>query len=91
MVLTKKTSTKENMIGIKYFSVKFILLSFCWLHQVKSNHVKDNQDNKNGFKVSSKYLIEGKVFPFNDDLFDSNWLISTRVIVNYGQYLGFLK
>ena len=37
------------------------------------------------------YSIEGKVFPVNEIPLDEEWFASTRVLVNHGQYLGFMR
>lgn len=39
---------------------------------------------------SARYLIEGRVFP-PDDLDSTNWQVDTRVHVNSGEYIGFIK
>jgi hypothetical protein len=70
---------------------KLILLLINLINQVNSNTIKDGEYNDSDLKSSYTYSIEGKVFPFGDEPIDAKWLTSTRVIVNYGQYLGFIK
>lgn len=37
------------------------------------------------------YRIEGKVFPIDGLTITNSFLVDTKVIVNYGQYYGYLK
>jgi hypothetical protein len=40
--------------------------------------------------TTESYSVEGKVFP-PDSYVTSNWQISTRVLVNGGDFVGFLR
>ena len=40
----------------------------------------------------TKFQIEGKVsMPKNDPKLDKNWQANTRILVNYGQHIGFVQ
>ncbi|XP_060523902.1 ER membrane protein complex subunit 7 homolog [Cylas formicarius] len=40
---------------------------------------------------SGRYTIEGRVFPLSDQVSQSNWQATTRIHVNGGEYIGFVK
>ena len=42
-------------------------------------------------KHSSIHTIEGRVFPSPNSSITPSWFIATRIIVNYGQFIGFMK
>uniref|UniRef100_T1JYR1 ER membrane protein complex subunit 7 beta-sandwich domain-containing protein n=2 Tax=Tetranychus urticae TaxID=32264 RepID=T1JYR1_TETUR len=42
-------------------------------------------------KQSSFHTIEGRIFPSPNSSITPSWFTSTRIIVNYGQFIGFMK
>lgn len=62
------------------FSLLFLLLS---CSRVYSENVIDSSD------ISDKYTIEGNVHP--PDIITPEWLLSTKVLVNGGDRIGFLR
>lgn len=50
-----------------------------------SNSLEEGND-------SSRYTIEGRVFPLSDyQTSQTNWQTSTRILVNGGEYIGFVR
>ncbi|XP_074595006.1 ER membrane protein complex subunit 7 [Brevipalpus obovatus] len=45
----------------------------------------------NGHRSLATYTIEGKVFPSPNASITAEWFTDTKVIVNYGQYLAFMR
>lgn len=45
----------------------------------------------NGHRSVATYTIEGKVFPSPNSSITAEWFTDTKVIVNYGQYLAFMR
>lgn len=66
------------------------LLATLFLKQYLCN--EEGSEGQNDLaKSTSLYSIEGKVFPLPNATISSEWFTFTRIIVNYGQYLGFMK
>jgi hypothetical protein len=76
------TSTKLLL----FISIIVILIDLiiCNNNNLEQNIITDNSINR--------YAIEGKVIPFSE-LSQSliHFMTNTKIIVNYGQYLAFLK
>lgn len=62
------------------FTLVALLFSF---YRVYSENIIDSPD------VSDKYTIEGSVHP--PDVISPEWLLSTKVLVNGGERIGFLR
>lgn len=62
------------------FTLVTLLFSF---YRVYSENIIDSPD------VSDKYTIEGSVHP--PDVISPEWLLSTKVLVNGGERIGFLR
>lgn len=61
------------------FTLIVILLGFAHVVQSEADEV-----------TTETYIVDGKVFP-PDSYIASNWQISSRVLVNGGDFVGFLK
>lgn len=73
---------------IVMISLLFLILpSFCWT-QEGVVHINEQPPT---VKSSGLYSIEGKIFPAPNVSISSSWFTATRIIVNYGQFLGFMK
>lgn len=58
----------------------------------QSEEATDVEQNKQIELNYAKYnTIEGKVFFPYELPFSSNWITETRIVVNYGDYYGFIK
>lgn len=69
-----------------------IYVSICLvLHLARCLGKEDTGENSNEPRSSTLYSIEGRVFSQPNSSISSDWFTSTRIIVNYGQYLGFMK
>lgn len=68
------------------FCVLIILLEY-------SNSIYgDNSLEDEGDVAANKYTIEGRVFPLSDyAVTQPNWQANTRIHVNGGEYIGFVK
>ncbi|XP_015786161.1 ER membrane protein complex subunit 7 homolog [Tetranychus urticae] len=56
--------------------------------QEGSIHVSEQSTNT---KSTGLYTIEGKIFPPPNVSITPSWFTSTRIIVNYGQFLAFMR
>ena len=48
----------------------------------------NNTEDENG---KERYVIEGKIYPLGPPITQANWQSNTKIHVNGGEYLGFLK
>lgn len=66
----------------RYLILSFVvLISLIYKVYGETSIVEDN--------VSSKYVIEGRVFPLSDyQVSNTNWQSVTRVHINGGQHIG---
>ncbi|KAF7265636.1 ER membrane protein complex subunit 7 [Rhynchophorus ferrugineus] len=69
----------------KYLVLSFVVvISLIYEIYGETGIVEDNG--------SSKYIIEGRIFPLSDyQTSNTNWQSATRVHVNGGQHIGFVK
>ena len=72
-------------LNVILINVSFILIKLLSIECNDSTEVNPSDSQR-------FYAIEGKVIPFVDMSHSMNqFLTNTKIIVNYGQYYGFLK
>lgn len=71
--------------------IVFAFLVLCSTAFANEEDSGDQIQVSGGRGLSSLYSLEGKVIIPPDLEVSPQWLAATRVIVNYGEYLGFLK
>ncbi|KAI4467384.1 hypothetical protein MML48_2g00014150 [Holotrichia oblita] len=73
------------MMHLKY---AFFYLTITTLQQtIYGNNLNNNEDEND----RERHVIEGKVFPLDVPYTQPNWQANTRIHVNGGEYLGFVK
>ncbi|KAI4467381.1 hypothetical protein MML48_2g00007709 [Holotrichia oblita] len=76
---------RKNMMHLKY---AFFYLTITTLQQtIYGNNLNNNEDEND----RERHVIEGKVFPLDVPYTQPNWQANTRIHVNGGEYLGFVK
>lgn len=73
------------MFKLQYlFPYLFIISSHNFINANNLNNGEDENDRE-------RYVIEGKVFPLDAPYTQPNWQTNTKIHVNGGEYLGFVK
>ncbi|KAB0803905.1 hypothetical protein PPYR_00875 [Photinus pyralis] len=67
----------------------FLILSVVFVSYLKAVSSESNLEDDN--ETQGRYLIEGKVFPMELPFTPPNWQANTRLHVNGGEYIGFVK
>lgn len=66
----------------------FLIILLGCLNNVKSENGLEDENDLN----ANKYAIEGRVFPLSDyTVTQPNWQANTRIHVNGGEFIGFVK
>lgn len=71
---------------MNFFAISAIFFYIFTIIQV--NCLDGNLEEENG---SGRYTIEGKVYPMDPPFVQPNWQANTKIHVNGGEYLGFVK
>lgn len=71
-------------MSIKQFIASLLTICVCCALQVYA----DNLDEEN---ESGRYTIEGRVYPMDPPFNQPNWQTNTKIHINGGEYLGFVK
>nr|CAD7438177.1 unnamed protein product [Timema bartmani] len=77
-----------SQLGFYFVSKNTLGLHLRSSQRLKEFFVKSDLDIESS---DDRYTIDGKVFPPDTYVSNSNWQSLTRVLVNGGEYLGFLK
>lgn len=64
-----------------------IVLLLCSFHHIGLTLEVNNEEESD----SGRFTIEGKVYPMDPPFTQLNWQVSTKIHVNGGEYLGFVK
>lgn len=68
-----------------------LVLFFIYLVMVHAETDESESTQVSGGRTLSLYSLEGKIVPPPDVEVTPQWLAATRVIVNYGEFLGFMR
>lgn len=73
------------MANLKYIFLCITILALQVV--IKADVLNSNEDEND----RERYVIEGKVFPLDAPFTQPNWQTNTKIHINGGEYLGFLR
>ncbi|XP_063921639.1 ER membrane protein complex subunit 7 [Zophobas morio] len=72
---------------MEYFSLRHLFLLLAIHNNCVFSQVSSEDESETG-----RYVIEGRIFPLSDyQTSQANWQANTRILVNGGEYIGFVK
>lgn len=78
-------------MGLRKLLTNFICFVITFIYSVSGQSFDNSQEFANPSSLNELYKIEGKVYNVDGSGPSEQFLVGTKVIVNYGQYYGFLK
>ncbi|KAH7642151.1 ER membrane protein complex subunit 7 [Dermatophagoides farinae] len=78
-------------MGLQKLLTNFICFLITFIYSVSGQSFDNSQEFANPSSLNELYKIEGKVYNVDGSGPSEQFLVGTKVIVNYGQYYGFLK
>lgn len=61
------------------------------VNNFNSNDIEDIEITTKPSSRPQLHVIRGRVVPYHEEAPTAKWATSTKIIVNYGEYYGFLK